>query len=317
MSSLMMVSTRLDAAFCGLLEHGASLAEERGLNTVAVCISTELPSDAAETVGIHGVQQLIHIELDPEALNAEKAVVDALCEQIQNCSEEAVLFLNSVFLSSVAPMVAASLGCGITADCTKLEWSATGKLLQTRPTFGGRKLAVIENVDIPAMATVRRGVYVSERGSSAGYAEKQVLRFMQTKDWELCQTLAALGVEELSDARVILAGGAGVGSKENFQKLHRIAKALGASVGASRAAVAAGFAPYQYQIGQTGISVRPEVYVAFGISGAVQHLSGISGAKKIIAINNDPNAPIHEYSMFSLVADCVEVLDTLCAELQC
>jgi len=317
MSNLIMVSTSLDAAFCGLLEHGASLAEERGLKTVAVCISAELPPDAAEIVGIHGIQQLVHIELDSEDLNAEKAVVDALCEQIQFCSAEAVLFLNSVFLSSVAPMVAARLGCGITADCTKLEWSAAGKLLQTRPTFGGRKLAVIENVGIPAMATVRRGVYIPVRERSASHAEKKVLRSMQKKDWELCQTLAALGVEELSDAQVILAGGAGVGSKENFQKLHRIAKALGASVGASRAAIAAGFAPYQYQIGQTGTSVRPEVYIAFGISGAVQHLSGIGGAKKIIAVNSDPNAPIHEYSAFSLVADCVEVLDRLCAELQC
>lgn len=102
-----------------------------------------------------------------------------------------------------------------------------------------------------------------------------------------------------------------MGSRENFKKLHTLADMLGAAVGASRAAVAAGYAGYAHQVGQTGVSVRPDIYIAFGISGAVQHLSGISGAKKIYAVNHDPKAPIHEYSDFSVIADCTLVLDKL------
>lgn len=116
---------------------------------------------------------------------------------------------------------------------------------------------------------------------------------------------------DLTGANIIVSGGLGMGSRENFKKLHTLADMLGAAVGASRAAVAAGYAGYAHQVGQTGVSVRPDIYIAFGISGAVQHLSGISGAKKIYAVNHDPKAPIHEYADFSVIADCTSVLDKL------
>ena len=116
---------------------------------------------------------------------------------------------------------------------------------------------------------------------------------------------------ELTGAKIVLSGGIGLGSRENFEKLFTLARLTGAAVGASRAAVAAGYASYMHQVGQTGVSVNPELYIAFGISGAVQHLSGIMGANRIVAVNTDPKAPIHSYCDCSVIADCVEVLDSL------
>ena len=313
MSSLFAVGTRPDASMLGLTEKAAALGRERRLPVIAVCFWPELNGwDAAALAGC-GAERIIHVALEPGDVNSEPTAVELLEELTQRFEPEGMLFLNSVFMGAVAPALAAGLGCGMTADCTGLCWSPEGTLLQTRPTFGGQKLATIENTCGIALATVRKGAFpASGRCGIAVSATVERIDPANKRVWRLQKVLDRFGAGELADARLILAGGLGLGSKENFKKLELLAKAVGASVGASRAAVAAGFASYQHQVGQTGVSVQPELYCAFGISGAVQHLSGITGAKRIYAVNRDPNAPIHAYADYSLVADCGEVLDALC-----
>lgn len=317
MSSILVVGTRYEPALLGLVQKAAALAKKQELSVRVLCCCPTLTAAEAEQLKVGGAEQILHAVLDPEDLNMEHAAVELLCRQIVSEPTEVVLFLASVFLNTVAPGVAAKLQCGLTADCTQLEWSDDGMFLQTRPTFGGRKLATITSSVSPAMATVRKGVFAPQSVENVCDCAIDTLTIPAiTSQWARQAVLEVFGTQELVDAKIILAGGLGIGSKENFMKLQKIAKAVGASVGASRAAVAAGFAPYSCQIGQTGVSVQPELYCAFGISGAVQHLSGIAGAKRIYSVNQDPSAPIHSYSDYSLINDCEMVLDSLCKTLK-
>ena len=226
-----------------------------------------------------------------------------------------MLFEYSVFTSSIAPAIAAALRRGITADCTELAWDDAYGLLQIRPTFGGRETAVNISKSAPYIATVRKGVFGCKKTAvrtSAKTFVRLTLDDAGEEPFELLKVLESTGsTSELTGAKIVLSGGIGLGSRENFEKLFTLARLTGAAVGASRAAVAAGYASYMHQVGQTGVSVNPELYIAFGISGAVQHLSGIMGANRIVAVNTDPKAPIHSYCDCSVIADCVEVLDSL------
>ena len=316
MSCILVVGTHYEPALLGLVQKAAVLAQKQALSVTVLCCCPMLTAVEAGKLKVGGADQILHAALDPEDLNQEKVAVELLTRQISCVYTQVVLFLSSVFLNTVAPGVAAKLQCGLTADCTQLEWSDDGVFLQTRPTFGGRKLATIASSVTPAMATVRKGVFAPQTVEASYDMHVQPLEIPNAvSQWIQTAVLEVLGSQELVDAKLILAGGLGIGSKGNFMKLQKIAKAVGASVGASRAAVAAGFAPYSCQIGQTGVSVQPELYCTFGISGAVQHLSGITGAKRIYSVNQDPNAPIHSYSDYSLIADCEEVLDSLCKTL--
>ena len=198
-----------------------------------------------------------------------------------------ILFENSSFLADVAPAFAVSIGRGLTADCTDLRWDAQYGLLQIRPSFGGRRIAVNRSLSTPYLASVRRGVFGSapDGGSS--------------------------GPLTLDVAPMIFSGGLGLGSRAAFARLALLAERCGAMLGASRGAVAAGYADYRFQIGQTGVSVQPKLYVAFGISGAVQHLSGILRAGQIVAVNTDPRAPILEYADYAVIADANQVIEKL------
>lgn len=307
-----VVGSELSESFMGLCAKGSELAKEQGLQLHAVVVSESLSAEQSGMLCASGADKVLHLPLPDADVNSEKAAVDCLALLLSDTRPIFVLFESSSFFCSVAPMLAAKLNCGITADCTELSWSGDKLLRLTRPAFGGKKLAHNENKNNPTMATVRKGVFrhVPESFSPAP-AEK--LTSPELEQHWLCRSLeqAALSRTDLTGAKIILSGGLGMGSKANYEKLYVLAEKLGASVGASRAAVAAGYAGYEHQVGQTGVSVRPEIYLAFGISGAVQHLAGISGAKYIYAVNSDPKAPIHEYSDYSVIADCNEVVDRL------
>lgn len=202
----------------------------------------------------------------------------------------------------------------MTADCTGLQWSGDDGFQQIRPTFGGRILATIETTGGIPFASVRRGAFAEDEQDSGAMGAPRIRRLIPSPPssaWRLESLLEGKDGCDLSAADIVISGGLGLGGGENFGKLRLLAARLGAGVGASRAAVAAGLATYSHQVGQTGISVRPAVYMAFGISGAVQHLSGILEAGTIIAVNHDRKAPIHQYSDYSIVADCGAVLDAL------
>jgi electron transfer flavoprotein alpha subunit len=233
-----------------------------------------------------------------------------------------VLFGATPLGRDLAPRVASGVRAGLTADCTDLQIgdyfsrrdNQTHKnlLYQIRPAFGGNLIATIVNpVMHPQMATVREGVMRQLEPDAArrGSVERVTPAFDE-KDLVL-QVLSRESREStlnLKDAPVIVSGGAGIGTKENFRLLEDLANLLGGEVGASRAAVDAGYVSREHQVGQTGTTVRPRLYIAAGISGAVQHRAGMSESSKIVAINTDPEAPIFQIAHYKIIGDAAEVI---------
>jgi electron transfer flavoprotein alpha subunit len=220
----------------------------------------------------------------------------------------------------LAPRIASAARAGLTADCTDLrigDFERKGKvykdlLYQIRPAFGGNIIATIVNPEMhPQMATVREGVMKLGKpdGRRQGVIER-IEPHLEGRDLELQVLKRELRLPsvDLKSASVIVAGGMGVGSKENFELLFELARVLGGEVAASRAAVDAGFISQEHQVGQTGVTVRPRLYIACGISGAVQHRAGMDQASKIIAINTDPNAPIFQIAHYKIVGDLRKVI---------
>ncbi len=220
----------------------------------------------------------------------------------------------------LAPRIASAVRAGLTADCTELRIgdfefrgeNYTDLLYQIRPAFGGNVIATIVNPEMhPQMATVREGVMrLGELDSGRTGEVERIEPQFDARDL-VVQVLAREVREpccDLKSASVIVAGGAGVGSRENFQLIRELAHVLGGEVGASRAAVDAGFISQEHQVGQTGVTVRPRLYVACGISGAVQHRAGMDQSSKIIAINTDPHAPIFQIAHYKIVGDLNEVI---------
>ncbi|MBO7227435.1 MAG: electron transfer flavoprotein subunit alpha/FixB family protein [Bacteroidales bacterium] len=224
----------------------------------------------------------------------------------------------------LAPRVSSYLRCGLTADCTSLEIgehsdAKSGKeyknlLYQIRPAFGGNIIATIVNPETrPQMATVREGVMKKEVYDNN---HKGVINYLKVEDYvtenDYCVKILERHIEEqkinIKNAQIIVAGGYGVGTKENFKLLHELADLIGGEVGATRAAVDAGFTEHERQIGQTGVTVRPKLYIACGISGAVQHRAGMEQSAKIISINTDPKAPINSIADYTIIGDICDVL---------
>jgi len=237
---------------------------------------------------------------------------------------EIVLFGATSIGRDLAPRVASALRCGLTADCTSLEigdhfenktqTEYRNLLYQIRPAFGGNIIATIINPETrPQMATVREGVMKKEvysvkyKGKLNKIDARSIL-----KDGDFAVTIIERHLEksriDIKNAQVVIAGGYGVGSKENFQLLFDLAEVLGAQVGASRAAVDAGFVEHERQVGQTGVTVRPKLYIACGISGAVQHRAGMDQSAQIISINTDINAPINQIADYNITGSVADVI---------
>lgn len=213
----------------------------------------------------------------------------------------------------IAPIVASSLETGLTADCTKLEFMED-KLISTRPTFGGKLMASILCKKNPQMATVRKNTFKKKLFETSSPLEVEEIEFdVKQNEIEILEFKKDENneFETFENAKLILGGGCGLKNKENFDKLKHLAKLMGAKVGATRKAVDKGFIEREFQIGQTGKSVTPEIYIAFGISGAIHHIMGIENSKKIIAINIDKNAPIFNHADVGIADDAIKILDEL------
>jgi electron transfer flavoprotein alpha subunit len=224
----------------------------------------------------------------------------------------------------LAPRVASKLRCGLTADCTALEIGehADNKsgivyhslLYQIRPAFGGNIIATIINPETrPQMATVREGVMLKEivDPNYRGIVEKlRVETYISEDDFVVKILTREIEAQKINikNSGIIVAGGYGMGNKDNFDKLHELAAQIGGEVGATRAAVDAGFAEHERQIGQTGITVRPKLYIACGISGAVQHRAGMEESAKIISINTDPKAPINAIADYTIIGNANDII---------
>ncbi|MEN8121087.1 MAG: electron transfer flavoprotein subunit alpha/FixB family protein [Bacteroidota bacterium] len=309
-----------------LLTKGKSLAEQLNCKLEAIVIGSGL-DNIGEQILKYGVD-VIHVaddkRLSPYLTLAHTSIVNKL---LQNFDPQIVLFGASSIGRDIAPRVASALRCGLTADCTSLvigdhyikktDTTYKNLLYQIRPAFGGNIIATIINPDMhPQMATVREGVMKMEVFNENHQGEiKQVDVSTCVSDDDFVVEIIERHIEKskvnIKGASIVIAGGYGVGSKENFKLLFELANVLGAEVGGSRAAVDAGFIEHERQIGQTGTTVRPKLYIACGISGAVQHRVGMDQSAMIVSVNTDKNAPISNIADYNIQGDVADVIPRL------
>lgn len=306
-----------------LLTKGRVLADTLGCELEALVLGHNLAGVEKE-LAEYGADR-IHIAdcacLAPYRTLPHAAVV---CGVFKEEQPQIALFGASPVGRDLGPRVSSALHSGLTADCTSLEIGShtdakSGKeyqnlLYQIRPAFGGNIIATIVNPDHrPQMATVREGVMKKEKAKTPGKGVVvQVDANKYLNDSDFVVRIIDRQIEKrkinIKNASVIVAGGYGMGSKENFQLLFDLADVLGAEVGASRAAVDAGMADHARQVGQTGVTVRPKLYIACGISGQIQHTAGMDQSAMIISINSDPDAPINKIADYAIVGDAMEII---------
>lgn len=308
-----------------LLTKAHGLSQELGCKVEAIAIGHNI-SGIEKQLSVYGAD-IVHIadgaELAPFRTLPHTSII---CGVFKEEQPQIALFGASSLGRDLAPRVSSALHSGLTADCTSLVIgehtdARSGKeykdlLYQIRPAFGGNIIATIINPDCrPQMATVREGVMKMEQ--LAGRTEKdcqvKVLDYKKyLNDTDFAVRIIERHIEErkinIKGAPVVVAGGYGMGSKEGFNQLFTLAELLGGEVGASRAAVDAGFTEHARQIGQTGTTVRPKLFIACGISGQIQHTAGMDGSAMIISIDKDPEAPIHKIADYAIVGDVNEVI---------
>ncbi|MBO5645068.1 MAG: electron transfer flavoprotein subunit alpha/FixB family protein [Lentisphaeria bacterium] len=297
------------------------LADRLGVNVEALLLGDNV-AHLSDTLFSYGCDKVILAEdprLEPfTVLPYAKVIMKLILEKKPNI----LMFGATLKGRELAPRVSSEKKAGLTADCTDLQIddftdvrtkvTYKDKLMQIRPAFGGNIIATIVNSwDDPQMVTVREGVMKlgTPDPSRKGEVEKVSVELTEADTVvKVIERIRADKEIDLQAAQIIVAGGYGVGSKENFKLIKDLAEALGGEVGASRAAVDAGWIDHDHQIGQTGVTVRPRLYIACGISGAIQHSAGMSDSKKIIAINTDPDAPIFSCAHYAIVGDLNTVI---------
>ena len=312
-----------------LLGAGRRLADKRGVELSAVLLCSgadpaaarKPAAEAAELIA-YGADRVYLVD-DPALTHFTDDVYgNILTDLIREHKPEIVLAGATAVGRSFIPRVATMMAAGLTADCTDLDIrQEDGALLQTRPAFGGNIMATIVSPHTrPQMATVRPMVMKALARDDQRRGEIIQLRpdssRLQSRVTVLDSVVAALDRVNLSEADIVVAGGRGLENGEGFALLHKLADALGGAVAASRAAVDSGWIPYPHQVGQTGKTVAPKLYIACGISGAIQHLVGMQSAETIVAINRDPEAPIFNVATYGIVGDLFEVVPKLIAQIE-
>lgn len=307
-----------------LLTKGRKLANKLGVQLHAVVAGSDIKNKVEKQILPYGVDKLFVFDAPGLFPYTSKPHTDILVELFKREKPQICLMGATVIGRDLGPRVSSSLTSGLTADCTQLEIGDyddkkagrhyEGLLYQIRPAFGGNIVATIVNPDHrPQMATVRSGVMKAEVLDEAYAGEvvyEDVATFVPAEDYvvEVIERHVEAAKNNLKGAPIIVAGGYGVGSKEGFDLLRSLAKELHGEVGASRAAVDAGFCEHDLQIGQTGVTVRPKVYIACGISGAIQHVAGMKESGIVISINTDPAAPINAIADYVITGSVEDVV---------
>ena len=303
-----------------ILGESRRLADELGVKLTAVLLGNNI-GHLANKLGEFGADEVLvadHKELEDYTTDGYTKV---LCELV-NDRKPGIFFIGATFIGrDLGPRVAARLKTGLTADCTSLAVEVEdGALLATRPAFGGNIMATIACPNHrPQMATVRPGVFSRLTEKNYDYKVENVNVELEASDIRttiLEVVKANKQVIDISEAKIIVSGGRGVGSKENFSLLQELADTLGGVVGGSRGAVDKGWIERDYQVGQTGKTVRPSIYIACGISGAIQHVAGMQESDMIIAINKDESAPIMKVADYAIVGDLNKVIPEMINELK-
>ena len=316
-----------------LLGEAGRLAENLEEKTVTAVLLGKDVKGLADDLAKYGADRVIVVDDPALETYMTEAYAQALTAVIEEYKPEIMLVGATAIGRDLGPTVSARVATGLTADCTQLEIGdfplveIPGKeqkhnqLLMTRPAFGGNTIATIACPDNrPQMATVRAGVM--EKNTPDDSKKAEVVEFNPTiekndKFVEILDIVKAVSdVEDIMDAKILVSGGRGVGSQENFSILQDLADAIGGTVSCSRAVVDNGWMPKDLQVGQTGKTVRPQVYFAIGISGAIQHVAGMEEADIIIAINKDPDAPIFEVADYGVVGDLNKIVPMLTEQIK-
>ena len=296
-----------------LIGEGRKLADQLGKELAVVIAGYEVEKE---------VKELLHYSVDKVYYINDPLLKDfttdgyaiSIANLIERKKPEVVLVGATSIGRDIAPRIAGKVGTGLTADCTKLEIDSTdNKLLQTRPAFGGNLMATIVcPKNRPQMSTVRPGVMAKAVRNESETGILEVVTPELTEKMIRTRLVEILPQEKksvnLTDARIIVSGGRGLKRAEGFELIKELADKMGAEIGASRAAVDSGWIEHSHQVGQTGTTVRPELYIACGISGAIQHLAGMSDSKYIVAINKDAKAPIFSICDYGIVGDLYEII---------
>ncbi len=304
-----------------LLTPGKMMAGKQGGALVAVVIGSGV-DEAVKAASEHGADKVIVVDGPEYKHYTTDAYAIALCTLVEKYGPTSMLIGATNNGRDLGPRVSCRLHTGLTADCTALDIDEeTGNVAWTRPAFGGNLMATIICPNHrPQIGTVRPGVFKKgEAGAASAEIVKEDLHVpadqIRTQVIELIKEMGGENVD-LEGAEIIVSGGRGVGGPEGFDTIKALADVLGATVGASRAAVDAGWIAHAHQVGQTGKTVGPKLYIACGISGAIQHLAGMSGSDVVVAINKDPDAPIFDVADYGVVGNLFEVLPVLVDEIK-
>lgn len=304
----------------GQLKKGAlellSAARKSGLKVQALALGT----------GAKGLVDALGKEGVDEAFLGDNAVFDkynpelfteAVAHVLKTKAPAVVLATSTMIARDLFPRVAARLGVGVSSDCTELEISSSGDVKARRPMYAGKCTAEVAFENSPTKIVLMRANQLSITPASAAKTPAVEDVAAPTKDLKTLVKEIVKGTSgklDLTEANIIVSGGRGLKEPGNFKVIEELAEVLGATVGASRAVVDAGWVPHTMQVGQTGKTVAPTLYIAAGISGAIQHLAGMSGSKVVVAINKDGNAPIFQKATYGIVGDALEVVPLLTAE---
>lgn len=305
-----------------LIGKGKVLAQSLGTDVTAVLLGYKV-GDLCDKLAQHGADHVILVDDPALDIYMTEPYAYALTEVVKKFKPEIMLFGATAIGRDLAPRVSARVHTGLTADCTGLDIAedGTGNLMMTRPAFGGNIMATILCPDHrPQMATVRPGVMqrISPiEGAKADVTTFELPDIRTHKNVEIKEIIKKVSAKmDIQDAKILVSGGRGMGGPENFALLEELAQVLGGTISSSRAPVDSGWVEKDRQVGQTGKTVRPNLYIACGISGAIQHLAGMEESEIIIAINKDATAPIFEVADYGVVGDVFKVLPLFIEEIK-
>lgn len=310
-----VVDGKLAKSGLELLGKARQLADSSGAEVGALLMGPQVKGLVAE-VGPYGADAAYVVESPVLEKYRTAPYVKAIAALARQHSPSAILIPGDVQGRDLSGALAAELETGLAPDCVDLDLDqATGLMRFIRPTFGGGLLATVEcPVSRPQMGTIRPKAFPVPEPDSSRQAREVAAEIALSEDevsTKVTGFIEEKGAVNLADADVIVSGGRGMGSPENFEKLEKFADVVGGALGASRAAVDAGWIEYPHQVGQTGKTVKPKLYFAFGISGAIQHIAGMRTSDVIVAVNKDPNAPIFKVANYGIVGDALEILPLL------
>lgn len=299
-----------------LLGEAARVAQQLGGQVEAVVIGSGV-KDLAAQLGPFGARK-VYVADDASLERFDGASYAPILIDLVRRTEPHLVFLGATPMGlSLAPRLATHLQCALTSDVTGFA-IADGRICVTRPVYGGRAIAVYEPKKMPLVATLRQNAFAPATMGDGAQAEVEMLTVtpVTAKTKVVETTKSETGKTELTEAPIVVSGGRGLQGPENFHLVENLAAVLGGAAGATRAVVDAGWRPYAEQVGQTGKTVSPQLYIAAGVSGAMQHLVGMKTAKVIVAINKDPDAPIFKVADYGIVGDALTVLPMLTEEIK-